>query len=71
MSLTISTDVFCDGDACSQWVEGVTGPRSNAKDARQQALRFGWSISRAGDFCPKCAKAVRTHSTGEGEGGVA
>lgn len=54
MSITISTDVFCDGADCSQWVEGVTGPRTRAEDARKEAKRKGWWISRHGDFCPEC-----------------
>jgi len=56
MSITVSSDVFCDGDGCSIWVEGVTGPRSDAVNARKNAKRrYGWTITRNGDFCPPCA----------------
>jgi hypothetical protein len=61
VSLTITTDVFCDGDDCSQWTFGVSGPRSDAKAARTNAKHAGWSITRRGDFCPECAKQERIY----------
>lgn len=55
MSITISTDVFCDGFAdCSQWIEGVTGPRSDVKSARKNAKRYGWKHRAGKDYCPAC-----------------
>lgn len=59
MSLTISTDVFCDGPNCSQWVHGVTGPRTDAVAARIQAKREGWAITRKTDLCPDCKPKER------------
>lgn len=57
MSITISTDVFCDGfEDCSQWIEGTTGPRSDAKAARKNAKRYGWKRVRGKDYCPDCQK---------------
>jgi hypothetical protein len=59
VSITISTDVFCDGDGCIHWVDGATGPRTKARAAREHARRHhGWTISRLGDFCPDCAKGL-------------
>jgi hypothetical protein len=58
MSITVSTDVFCDGEDCSLWIEGVTGPRVNARDARATAKRCGWVIGRGRDLCPACAKRL-------------
>jgi len=57
VSITISTDVFCDGsDDCSQWIEGTTGPRSDAKAARENAKHYGWKRVRGKDYCPACQK---------------
>jgi hypothetical protein len=56
MSITITTDVFCD--RCSDWVHGTTGPRPDAWTARLSATRMGWSrIKEDGklkDICPNC-----------------
>lgn len=54
MSITVTTDVFCDGEGCSQWTHGITGPRTAADEARKAARRAGWLITRRGDFCPDC-----------------
>lgn len=63
MSLTLTTDVFCDGiqangEPCPQWTEGVTGPHSDAKGARASARRAGWTTGRK-DYCPECQKAIK------------
>jgi hypothetical protein len=64
MSITISTDVFCDADGCGQWAHGITGARTNAPGARNNAKRlYGWSITRKGDFCPECARALLSKDT--------
>lgn len=55
MSLLISTDVSCDGD-CSQWTEGTTGMRTDARTARKAAKRAGWIHLRGRDYCPRCAE---------------
>lgn len=61
MSITITTDVFCDGENCSAWVFGCCGPRTNAEAARKNAKREGWSITRKGEFCPECAREEAIH----------
>jgi hypothetical protein len=53
MSLTISTDVFCD--QCSDWTYGPTGPRTNKKLAPAMAKRAGWKITSRKHLCPRCA----------------
>ena len=54
MSITVSTDVFCDGEDCGQWTNGATGVRIRARAARKKAARYGWLITRKGDFCHLC-----------------
>lgn len=63
VSITITTDVFCDGNDCGQWVDGATGMKSRAAAARKEAKRRGWKITRRADLCPVCRK-----TTTEGEG---
>lgn len=59
MSISVTTDVFCDGNGCSLWTHGVTnGSRTAAKHARREAKRAGWSITKRGDYCPACAAAL-------------
>lgn len=61
MSITVTTDVLCDGIGCSQWIHGVTGPRTDARSARNNARRDGWSVTSRGDLCPDCRpKKVRS-----------
>ena len=62
MSLTISTDVFCDGEDCGDWTPGVTGPRTDARAARKEATRAGWRITKRGDLCPACARLHKLHT---------
>lgn len=58
MSITITTDVFCDGggegSGCVGWVTGTTGPTAQAGKARQNARRSGWQCDSTGDWCPVC-----------------
>lgn len=61
MSITATTDVFCD--ICNNWIFGVTGPRSNARGARRHARENGWvrrrlSNGRRIDVCPRCKKEI-------------
>lgn len=56
MSICVTTDIFCDGDECSDWVHGTTGPRPNSKDARTSARRAGWLITSRHDLCPTCRR---------------
>lgn len=54
MSITVTTDVFCDG--CNNWTNGTSGPRTDTKTARTNAHLEGWKRSRANgnDYCPDC-----------------
>lgn len=65
MNITITTDVFCDGDDCSDWTHGTCGARTDAKTARKQAKRAGWYIGRGIDLCPMCAKLRASSTKGE------
>lgn len=58
MSITISTDVFCD--RCDNWTEGVScATHGRTKAARKAARKKGWLCSSIeGDFCPDCKNAV-------------
>lgn len=70
MSLSVTTDVFCDGEGCNQWVEGVSGrSRAHGREARQLAARAGWRRvtienhpprhRQVLDLCPACLEARR------------
>lgn len=54
MSITLTTDVFCDG--CGTWEPNVTqtSERSRVRAARQLARQFGWVCSSHADWCPDC-----------------
>ena len=52
MSITITTDVFCD--RCPMWVHGVTGSGSRSADARRVAKASGWTRRDGRDLCPDC-----------------
>ena len=59
MSLTITTDVFCDGTdeqgrECMEWEFGTTGPRTNATKARANAKGRGWTRVNGKDYCLRC-----------------
>ena len=61
MSITITTDVFCD--RCeSNWIFGYVGTKVNKNAARESAKREGWSKvwnkqkERWEDICPRCEK---------------
>lgn len=56
MTITVSTDVFCDGEGCQRWVQGVTGRTSRSADARDRARKAGWVCKPGRDLCPTCAK---------------
>ena len=65
--ITVTTDVFCDGENCGVWVHGTTGPTAQARAPRAQAAREGWArVCQAGrmvDLCPECAKKARPGNT--------
>ena len=60
MSITITTDVFCD--CCGEWTAGTTGPDQNSRGARELARMAGWIRTRdksrfdgeTVDLCPEC-----------------
>lgn len=58
MSITISTDVFCD--ICSKWIHGGTGRKTNIRRARRKAKEAGWLrcaspfSGKMSDVCPSC-----------------
>jgi hypothetical protein len=58
MSLTITTDVFCD--LCPGWVNGKTGGSIEAEAARQSAKGAGWQRIRVDnklyDICKDCVE---------------
>lgn len=63
MSIRVSTDVFCDGDNCSQWCEGVVSHKTDAKAARANAAKkdeWGkrWVHVAGKDLCPNCAAKI-------------
>ncbi len=55
MSLSITTDVFCE---CGDWVRGVSSHKVEGNAARRVAKSRGWERVRHGvrlvDVCPKC-----------------
>jgi hypothetical protein len=68
MSLTVTTDVFCDYPGCIQWEHGVTGVAVRGGDARRKVEQVGWVrrrfVSRSTstvtvDLCPAHAGASR------------
>lgn len=64
MSITITTDVFCD--MCSEWIHGATGPKPFPKRSRALAFSAGWGrLKRNGrtlDLCPTCLEDERQGS---------
>lgn len=63
MSITITTDVFCD--ACGMaWVFGCTGSRPDSRKARRAAKTEGWERRGNLDVCPSCAQGARHSQEG-------
>lgn len=69
MSLSVTTDVFCDGPDCTHWVDGTEGrDRAEAAEARLRAClgsRYGVfrRDGKAIDLCWDCqtpAERART-----------
>ena len=60
MSISITTDVFCD--ICGSWTFGAVGSKSSPQAARCNARRQGWLRCRSpisnkmSDICDVCAK---------------
>lgn len=63
MSITVTTDVFCDGEMCGDWVGGTTHAiKSDYKGARKQARAHGWTHVKGKDLCPICAGFAKNKS---------
>ena len=56
MSFTITTDVFCDGKDCSDWIHGACGKRVLKQSAMRNAKAHGWVSRKGQHLCPDCAK---------------
>ncbi len=56
MSISVTTDVFCNGcnEMCWEW--GCTEGRQNIPSARRQVKSIGWSYSKGKDYCPECTE---------------
>ncbi len=59
MSISVTTDIECDGANCPNVVEGIVNSRIDERRARQQAKRKGWVWRRDEDgymvdLCPQC-----------------
>lgn len=54
MSFFISTDIFCDGEDCNEWVFGASGDKTKRRDANVQARCQGWTMVAEKHFCPAC-----------------
>jgi len=75
MSITVTTDVFCDGQDCGVWIHGTTGSKVKARAARAQAGAKGWTYVRRGglygqmvDLCPECsARGTKKAAPGDTE----
>jgi len=53
MSISVGTDVHCDG--CGAWIRGYIGVESARRAARREAREFGWTFRRNRDYCPDCS----------------
>jgi hypothetical protein len=54
MSITVTTDVFCDHEDCLQWTFGAVGERVQARAARARArTEEGWTVREGLDICPR------------------
>ena len=60
MSITITTDVFCE--MCTEWVFGAVGSEADIHAARRNAKKQGWFyIKHNGymiDVCPTCKQEL-------------
>lgn len=55
MSFTITTDIFCDGEACGDWTSGDSGRIILKKNAEEIAKSRGWIKKGRKHLCPICA----------------
>lgn len=70
MSLTISTDVFCD--LCCRWVHGTASDTKEARRARRNARLSGWAYKRIDgrmkDLCKDCFTKFANESSRQSNG---
>lgn len=66
MSVTITTDIFCDSIGCEKYV-GVSGKGKCSPEARQEARKQGWVRVDGMDLCPRHKPLIvpqhQTHET--------
>lgn len=65
MSITISTDVFCE--ECGNWTAGATGTKPRPKAAREIAKSQGWAFFKRKDYCPDCWEQLQKAEREVGE----
>jgi hypothetical protein len=65
MSITVTTDVFCDNEDCSAWEFGYVGNVMNVNAARRRAKSCGWTrknvMGDLMDLCPECTKKLTAY----------
>lgn len=60
MSVTVTTDVFCDG--CSRWAHYGCASVAQVAEAQEGARRAGWTFNKAREAaCPECNGSKPTH----------
>ncbi len=52
MSISITTDLFCD--QCSHWQPGCTRRAAASREVLAAARQVGWTITRGKHLCPAC-----------------
>ncbi len=69
MSITITTDVFCD--TCGQWTHGIAIDRPERRYARRIAKDRGWKRKkvhgRMRDVCPACNESDTPDTEGDSD----
>lgn len=59
MTIRVTTDVFCDGEGCHEWADGVVRSVADSVAARRSAKSKGWQRRWVDDhfvdLCPMCA----------------
>lgn len=60
MSIVYTADVFCDGDDCSQWTNGVSSawPPTHKQARTEHAPHEGWLFHKGRDYCPACKRKI-------------
>lgn len=56
MSISVTTDVHCDGCGCH--TQGPTGLVAASAEARRLARAKGWRRIRGRDLCPECSDSA-------------